>query len=234
MALVLLIVPVKNFILYDFWGSTSWAPLNLARGVGLPQDQFNSFFFVAPQHIKDEFPDLRCKHSYGYQDTALKKGSGDHNFNSCYEIEYAKIVKEKLKNEYSLERHWTNITEFALEYFSSPEGFYNDSRDPRLAKYAYWTSRAQLTVLLPQGRELRLLPFLCLALALVAWFLQRDAFFPAAISIICIHFLTHTLTDGYEARRFVFDIECLFYALFGATMGVFWLRVKRLFSSALP
>ena len=50
--------------------------------------------------------------------------------------------------------------------------------------------------------------------------------FPAImLTVLALHFFAHTLTDGGESRRHVFDIEFTFYLIF-AMLIASWLQKR--------
>lgn len=207
-----LIVPLKNMALYDFFGSSSWAPLNLAYGVGIPRERG---YFPPPELLKEEFPDLKCKYSYHDQDSMIVKSNGMPNFNSCLILEYARSVRQEGLHGYDLVRHLKYYLTNTAIYFSPSDKYRQLTNRTNIESYANFVNLLQLTLPVSAKHEIRVLPFtLLVASILLSW--SRKNLFQAICSFILVsHYLTHTLTDGYESNRFVVDVEFIFFIMLG-------------------
>ena len=226
--LISLLVPIKNKIMYDFFGTSSWASLNIAKGVGIELISLNNDALNKIQ------PPLQCAHNYGIQDTNLTKSNGENNFNSCIIMEYSKLVKDSISNNYNLKVHLKHISFNAFEYLSPPEKYFALKNYFILKDYSNLFNYLFITIDITESvNKLRNLLFntivdinkaeifelrlLLIILIISSIFLvnKNSLNINIFLLIICLHFLTHVLTDGGESRRFVFDLEFLFYILFG-------------------
>lgn len=208
-------IPVKNFLLYDFFGSSSWAPLNMAKGMGI-YDGLGPF--PLPEAIRAKYPDLSCARVYGVQDTEDKRRNGYVNFNSCYLIEYAKIVKPTLVENYNYKTHLKIARDSSFVYFSPPEKYPFVENRARIAPYA--NAYNGLFMVAPvAGKEVRLILIIVLLLSGYFLFKTRDKFIAVSLGIVIVHFFSHVLVDGGESSRFVFDIEFIFWILLAMIIG---------------
>ena len=209
------IVPVKNFVLYDFWGSSSWGPLNLAKGMGI-NDGLGPF--PLPEAIRKKYPDLKCAHMYGIQDREDKRQNGWVNFNSCYLIEYANIVRPTLLKNYQFKKHLKNSFDSMLIYFSPSEKYPFVENRVRIAPYANAFNGLFMSAPI-LGTEIRILLIILIVTSIFHLYRTRDKFIAVALSIVGIHFLSHVLVDGGESSRFVFDIEFIFWIFLAIALG---------------
>jgi hypothetical protein len=209
------IVPAKNFILYDFFGSSSWGPLNVAKGMGI-HDGLGPF--PLPEAIREKYPNLYCDNVYGIQDKEDKRRNGQVNFNSCYLIEYAKIVKRTLWESYNHKTHLKIARDSSFVYFSPPEKYPFVENRVLIASYA--NAYNGLFMVAPvAGKEVRLLLFVLLVLSGYFLFKTRDKFIAVSLGIVIVHFFSHVLVDGGESSRFVFDIEFIFWIFLAIIIG---------------
>lgn len=213
-----LAVPVKNYILYDFFGSSTWVPLNMAKGLA---QKGTLEYFPSPQEIKDAYPELTCTHSYDVRDTALVKQDGMPNFNSCYIIEYGKIVKAKIWEQYSLKKHVLSIVASTARYFSPPDKYFMLQNRPAIEHYADLMQRVNLNLHIEKEFNqktyefnIEVLTLLLVLAAAIATLYSRDPFLYVCYLVFVCHFFSHVLTDGAEGARFVYDIEFLFFLFF--------------------
>ncbi len=215
-----LIVPFKNLFLYNFFGTSSWAPINIAKGFGVPRQEG---YMLSPNKILEIYPTLECADSYHFQDINLIKTNGEANYNSCIILEYAKIIKEEKLSGYDLKLHFKRILSNTVQYFSpSDKYFFLKNRDS-IKSYANIVNYIQLTIPLTSKidsrelfiHEVRIILLILLGLGIFYSFTSRDKFLSICIIIILIHFFTHVFTDGSESKRFVFDIEFIFFILIG-------------------
>ena len=215
-----IIIPVKNLILYDFFGTSSWAPLNISKGLGIPRQDG---YMISPNKILNIYPSLKCENSYHSQDTRLIKGNGEANYNSCIVLEYSKIVKKEKLKGYSLIKHSKRVLSNTVQYFSpSDKYFFLKNRDS-IEPYANFINYLQLSVPITSKRdsrnllvhEIRFTLILILSSALFYSFIFRDKFLLICLILVMIHFFTHALTDGSEGKRFVFDVEFIFFIMIG-------------------
>ena len=208
-------VPVKNLILYDFFGSSSWAPLNVAKGMGI-HDGLGPF--PLPEAIRMKYPNLQCAHVYGIQDKEDKRRNGYVNFNSCYLIEYAKIVKPTLGQNYNYKNHFKIVRDSSFIYFSPPEKYPFVENRVRISAYANAYNGLFMSAPVA-GTEIRLILLILLVLTGYFLFKTRDKFIAVLLGIVIIHFFSHVLVDGGESSRFVFDIEFIFWIFLAMIMG---------------
>jgi hypothetical protein len=207
-----IIVPIKNWVLYDSFGSSSWAPLNIAYGVGIPRE---NGYFISPEKLKEIVPSLECKYSYHFQDRADTKHNGVPNFNSCYVLEFAKIVKSEKLRDYDPIRHLKYFLTNTAIYFSPSDKYRQLSNRLLIEKYSNIVNILQLTIPLTEKHEIRGLLIILLTAAITVSYSRRKLFMAFCVGVIIIHYLSHTLTDGYESQRFIIDIEFIFLIIAG-------------------
>ena len=58
---------------------------------------------------------------------------------------------------------------------------------------------------------------------------KRNAYMTICLTIVIIHFASHVLTDGYESKRFVFDIEFIFFIIGGLLVNEFRKSINKLY-----
>jgi hypothetical protein len=213
-----MIIPVKNFNLYGFFGPSSWAPMNVHSGLGMPTKYQ---YFMYPKEISKTYPELKCRNSYHLQDSLLEKSDGSANFNSCLILELAKLIKEEGYQNYNFFFHLRNIIINTQEYFSPPDQYFLLTNKNAISSYSNFINSFLLTTnisFLEQGRvrlfDVRALIVIGLALAVFFAFKRNDKCMKLCLLIIFIHFLTHVLTSGRESKRFVIDVEFMFLILF--------------------
>jgi hypothetical protein len=198
----------KNLILYDFWGSSSFAPLNMMKGFDVP---VQPNYFPTPEQIKQVHPDLQCERSYRSIDRAMFKQDGGPNYNSCYWLAFAQAHKGTAWSEYAFKPHARRVVSHIARYFSLPDKYQFVSNRTSIAQYA----DAFNTIFLPwpmrEGYTIRMSIFFLLLL--MPWLLYRypDKRLISLCAVVVIHMTSHVLTDGDESDRFVFDIEFCFY-----------------------
>lgn len=207
--ILIAVVPVKNYFLYGFFGSSSWAPLNLAKGFGIG-DEIGPF--PTSEKIRLVKPELSCKKSYGIQDNTDIKANGNINFNSCYLIEYAKVRSKDVIKQYNFEMHLSNIKKYIWIYFSPPDKYIFLQNRIHISSYANMMNGFMMSASI-DGHEIRLLILLILFAAIYFSFVKKDKFLLLLLIVFFTHFFSHVLLDGEESNRFVFDIEFLFYIL---------------------
>ena len=234
--LLSLAIPIKNFIFYGFFGSSSWSSLNLAKGVGILNQHG---YFINAKKIKELYPYLECKNSYHSQDTADSKTSGSANFNSCLVLEYSNIIKSKKLAGYSALTHVNLILRNTLVYFSPSDKYTFLSNRTQIASYANFVNYLQLTLPLTEFLksfgfsthqevfEIRLLLVGLIIIGTVFAITKRNACMVICLTIIIIHYASHVLTDGYESKRFVFDIEFIFFIIGGLLVNEFRKSVNK-------
>jgi hypothetical protein len=128
-------------------------------------------------------------------------------------------VKSQIWAGYHVKPHVMAVGKNARRYFSSPDYYAFLTNRPAIALYADLSHMAYGTVNLPGGGDLRLMALALLAAGLLMAAITREKFLCVCLVIIVSHFLTHVLTDGQESKRFVFDIEFLFYVLLVMTIA---------------
>lgn len=205
----------KNLTLYDFWGSTSFAPVNAAKAVGVA---VAPNYFPSPEQIILARPDLSCDRSYHSIDQAVAKQDGSPNYNSCYFLAFAQAQQGTAWNNYEFDKHLRRIVSHFARYLSLPD------------KYQYLTNRNSIepyadifnSIFLPwpirEGYTIRVGVVLLMLVMLYLLYRDRDKRMVALYAICLVHMLSHVLTDGDESDRFVFDIEFCFY-IFAAYAG---------------
>ena len=224
-------IPIKNLILYDFFGTSSWSSLNLAQGFGVPNQHH---YFINAAEINELYPHVECKNSYHIQDTASFKSSGEPNYNSCLVLEHSNIIKSKKLAGYSVLTHAKNFIVNTMEYFSPSDKYMFLSNRTQITSYANFVNYLQLTLPFTElvksfsfGSsterifEIRLLLMFLIISGTFFAVTKRNAFMTICLIIVIIHYATHTLTDGNESKRFVFDIEFIFFIIAGFLLNEF-------------
>jgi len=217
-------VYTKNLILYDFWGSTSFASLNILKGVDIP---VQPNYFPTPEQIKNDRPDLACEHGYGIIDQMLFKQGGGPNYNSCYWLAFAQSQQGLLWEQYKLLPHVRRIVAHVAKYFSLPDKYQYVSNRVSIAEYADRFNTIFLPWSIREGYTLRMSLFLLLLF--MPWLLYRhpDKRLLGLYAVVAIHFTSHVLTDGDESDRFVFDVEFYFYIFTAYTFAMLTHKKKR-------
>ena len=217
-------VYTKNLILYDFWGSTSFASLNILKGVDIP---VQPNYFPTPEQIKNDRPDLACEHGYGIIDQMLFKQGGGPNYNSCYWLAFAQSQQSLLWEQYKLLPHVRRIVAHVAKYFSLPDKYQYVSNRVNIAEYADRFNIIFLPWSIREGYTLRMSLFLLLLL--MPWFLYRhpDKRLLSLYAVVAIHLTSHVLTDGDESDRFVFDVEFCFYIFTAYAFAMLTHKKKR-------
>ncbi|MFM8313511.1 MAG: hypothetical protein ACKOA8_04435 [Deltaproteobacteria bacterium] len=212
------IIPIKNYALYGFFGASSWAPLNLLGGLGItyqpPREVPGAVnhFFNSPQVIKSIYPSMFCSRAHHSQDSTLFKSSGQPNYNSCIFLEFANLIKKEGIHGYNPVIHAEKIIFNTFEYFSPSDKYPVLRNREKISNYAGFFSKLQLTISLEKrNQEIRLLMVILLFVGIAGAVLKRNRFLLVSATIVLTHYLTHTLTDGFEGKRFVFDIEFIFF-----------------------
>ena len=217
--MLIFIVPVKNYWLYDFFGSSSYAPLNIAKGTGTTG--LALLYFPSPKEIKESQLSLKCKHSYHFQDSSLFKLNGNPNYNSCYMIAYANYAKPIIAKNYNISKHFHQILWYVVQYFTPPDKYDDLMRGNRsqIENYSDLTNAFYLSYSIDRyNQEVRLILLISLIAGLYWAIRKKDRFMMILLTVFITHFLTHVLTDGMEGRRFVFDIEFLFWIIGSITL----------------
>jgi hypothetical protein len=212
----------KNLILYDFWGSSSFAPLNMMKGFDVP---VQPNYFPTPEQIKQAHPDLLCEHSYRFIDRAIFKHDGGPNYNSCYWLAFAKAHKSTAWSEYAFKPHAWRVVSHLAKYFSLPDKYQFISNRTNITQYADTFNTIFLPWPMREGYTVRMSIFLLLLL--MPWLLYRypDKRLISLYAVVAIHMASHVLTDGDESDRFVFDIEFCLY-IFAAYAGAMLMLKK--------
>ena len=212
----------KNFILYDFWGSSSFAPLNMMKGFDVP---VQPNYFPTPEQIKQVHPHLQCERSYRLIDRAIFKHDGGPNYNSCYWLAFAQAHKSTAWSEYAFKPHVRRVVSHLAKYFSLPDKYQFVSNRANIAQYADTFNTIFLPLPMREGYTIRMSLFFLLLL--MPWLLYRypDKRLISLCAVVAIHMASHVLTDGDESDRFVFDIEFCFY-IFAAYAGAMLMLKK--------
>lgn len=215
---VLLSLPIKNYVMYGFFGSSSWTPLNLVMTFSIKTPLG---VFATPEAIRKEYPNLKCKKSYGLLDIEDKKANGEPNYNSCYYVAY---VNEQMPNviwkNIELMTYLGNVKHNIGSYFDTPDGYYFLMNRENIGSYIFIYNTGLLT--LPFKFHQTRVAMILLVFYLIYRVKKDRAQFPAILlTVLALHFFAHVLTDGGESRRHVFDIEFVFYLIFSIFIGSF-------------
>lgn len=219
-----LAVPIKNYFLYDFFGSSSWGPINVAFGVGIQRD---GGYWLSPEELKIKYPGIKCKKSYHAQDKNLTKINGFPNFNSCLYIEYAKIISNEKMSGYKFLTHAKYFVSNSIRYFSPSDKYrvLSQSRE-KIRSYSDFVNYMQMTIPLIKDYEISLLKIILLVMSSIISVLKKDKFLAISFVVISSHWITHAATDGYESARFVYDIEFIFFLILGSLINYLLSRNK--------
>ena len=211
---------IKNLALYNFYGNSSWSPINIAYGVGIPRDEW---YWMSPEEIKKIYPNLKCENSYHFQDTSLLKSSGHANYNHCLMIEHGKIIASESFKQYEPLIHAKYFLSNSAYYFAPSDMYRELTSRKNIKTYADFINSLQLTVNISEKHQIRVLLILLLLVAAFILFKRKDIFLSVCMITIVSHYFSHAVTDGYESQRFVFDIEFIFFIIFAI---VFWSGMK--------
>jgi hypothetical protein len=213
--LIMLALPMKNYLLYGFFSSSSWTPLNaiMALGIKTPLGPF-----ATPTEIKKAYPELECKRSYGLLDTEDKKTNGEPNYNSCYFIAYLNQQMPNVASEFSVFKYLRNIKRNMGAYFDTPDGYFFLTNRDKIDSYAFAYNFSFLTAYF-KFHQIRI-GCILLVLYLIYRVKKQKEYLPAILlTILTLHFFAHTLTDGQESRRHVFDVEFIFYLIYSILLS---------------
>lgn len=209
-------VYTKNFLMYNFWGASSFSPINLAKGFGVPVE-LN--YFPTPEQINRERPDIVCEYGYKPIDKVILKMDGNPNYNSCYFLSFAQTQRQTAWVNYDFKQHLWRVISHIGKYFSLPDKYEYLSNRTQIHAYAH----AFNTVFLPwsarDGYDIRLTILLIIAAMPYCLWLRSDKRMIGLYALCIVHLATHVLTDGDESNRFVFDIEFCFY-IFAAFLWI--------------
>jgi hypothetical protein len=205
--IIILAVPVKNWFMYGFFGTSSWYPTNIGMA-------FDAKMALGPWptlvEIKNAFPNLICDRSYGLVDTLLTKANGEPNYNSCLYFAYAKAQIPSIIDSFNLVTYLAHIKHHMGSYFDSPDGYYFLFNRESIKNYTLIFNLAFLTLFF-KWHQVRTACILIIFYMVYAAKKYKDRFLMVVLAIFFMHFFTHVLTDGGESRRHVFDIEFIFY-----------------------
>ena len=227
---VLLSLPIKNYVMYGFFGSSSWTPLNLVMTFSIKTPLG---LFATPEVIRKEYPNLQCKRSYGLLDTEDKKANGEPNYNSCYYVAYinAQMPNVIWKN-FNLGTYLGNVKHNIASYFDTPDGYYFLMNRDKIEPYITAFNIGLLT--LPFKFHQTRVAMILLVFYLIYRVRKDRMQFPVILlTVLALHFFAHVLTDGGESRRHVFDVEFVFYIIFSMLFGAF-LQKRRLKKDSRP
>ena len=222
-------VYTKNYLMYGFWGSSSFAPINMAKGFGVPVE-LN--YFPTPEQINRELPDIRCEHSYKSIDEVVIKQDGNPNYNSCYFLAFAQKQRQIAWTNYEFKLHMRRVMAHLGKYFSLPDKYEYLSNRTKIQSYANTFNTIFLPLPLRDGYDIRLSILLIIVAMAYSLWLCRDKLMIGLFAICMIHMVTHVITDGDESDRFVFDVEFYFY-IFAAFLGLKLFHKKISFPAAL-
>jgi hypothetical protein len=220
---VLLSLPLKNYLMYGFFGSSSWTPLNLIMSLGVKTPLGP---FPTPEKIRQAYPELECKKSYGLLDTEDKKANGEPNYNSCYYIAYINHVMPSITEAFRLPAYLRNVKGNIGAYFNTPDGYFFLKNREQIELYATAYNLSFITLFF-KFHQIRVA---CILLVLyLAYRVKKDRqLFPSILlTVFSLHFFAHVLTDGGESRRHVFDIEFIFFITFSMFIASFLEKRRR-------
>lgn len=212
-----LIVPIKNKSMYGFFGASSWGSLNIANGLDISG---RLGIFPWPSVIREQMPALKCASSYGFQDESDFKRNGHPNYNSCLMIEYGAVMQKEVLARYTIKQHARQVVIHFLRYIALPDKYMFLQPRDQIKKYAdrydlmwlpiSWDGRGAFP-----GRDERFAGLLVVGFAACAFWRRRNPLLGALLAMLLLHAAAHTLTDGKEAQRFVYDLEFLLYLFYG-------------------
>jgi hypothetical protein len=206
---VLILLPLKNYFLYDFFSSSSWTPVNLIMTLGIKTPLGP---FPTPKEIRSNFPDLSCKKSYGLLDTEDFKVNGEPNYNSCFYIAYINKYGSDPFTNFNLLPYLKNVKGHMGQYFNTPDGYYFLKNREQIKNYISIYNFSFFTIYF-KFHQIRILCILLIIYLFIRAY-QDKQYIPVILTIIfCLHFFAHVLTDGGESRRHVFDVEFIFYLI---------------------
>lgn len=219
--LILLSLPIKNFVMYGFFGSSSWTPLNfiMTFSVKTPLGPF-----ATPEKIREAYPNLKCKRSYGLLDTEDKKANGEPNYNSCFYVAYLNEIAPDILKSFNLMTYLRNIKHNAGSYFDTPDGYYFLMNRDKIETYTFAYNLSFLTLFF-KYHQIRVACILLIFYLIYRVKKDKEQFPAIMLTVLALHFFAHTLTDGGESRRHVFDIEFTFYLIF-AMLVAKWLQKR--------
>ena len=204
---ILLSLPIKNYLMYGFFGSSSWSLSNLiiTFRINTPLG-----VFATPEAIRAKYPNLQCKKSYGLLDTEDKKTNGEPNYNSCYYVAYINAQMPNVKDNIDVGAYLANIKHSIGSYFDTPDGYYFLMNRGKIEPYITAYNFGLLT--LPFKFHQTRVAIILLVFYLIYRVKKDKVQFPSILlAVLTLHFFAHVLTDGGESRRHVFDIEFIFY-----------------------
>ena len=206
---VMLSLPIKNYLLYGFFGTTSGYTINLVMAFNIKTPLGP---FPHGDLIRSTYPDLKCKYSYVPADTLPGKANGEPNMNSCYYFEYGKAQMQRVIEGYSINTHLRNIGRNIAAYFDTSEGYHFLFNRDQISTYTFAVNILFLTLFF-KFHQTRLLCvglffFLCTKV-----YRERQYFPSILLFIFVLHFFAHVLTDGAESRRHVVEVEFIFYII---------------------
>jgi hypothetical protein len=205
--IVILAVPIKNWLMYGFFGTSSWYPTNIGMA-------FDAKMALGPwpsvADIKKTFPELVCTQSFGLVDTLLTKSNGEPNYNSCLYFAYAKSQIPNIIDSFNLVTYLMNVKGHMGSYFDTPDGYYFLSNRDAIKNYTFVFNIVHLTLFF-KWHQIRVACILIIFYLVYIAKKNKDRFLSVILAIFFMHFFTHVLTDGGESRRHVFDIEFIFY-----------------------
>jgi hypothetical protein len=207
---ILFSLPIKNYLMYGFFGSSSWTPVNLIMTLGVKTPLGP---FPTPEKIKQAYPDLQCNKSYGLLDTEDKKANGEPNYNSCYYIAYINHVMPRISDAFHLPTYLRNVKGNVGSYFDTPDGYFFLKNRENIEAYTFAYNLSFLTLFF-KFHQTRVACILLIFYLIYRVKKDRELFPAILLTVFSLHFFAHVLTDGGESRRHVFDIEFIFYIIF--------------------
>lgn len=208
--IILSALPLKNLFMYDFFASSSWTPVNLIMTFGIKAPLGP---FPTPGWIRENFPELTCKKSYGILDTENNKANGMPNYNSCFYIAYIDKYGHISLDSLNFFIYFKNVARNVIQYFNTPDGYYFLKNRDQIKTYSFVYNLTFLT-LYYKFQQIRLLCIFLVFFLCYQVYRDRRYFSSCLLIIFSLHFFAHILTDGGESRRHVFDVEFFFFIIF--------------------
>jgi hypothetical protein len=201
----------KNLVMYDFWGASSWGPVNMVKGFGI---EILPNAFPAPAQIQASMPQYQCSKFYDLIDLSVAKSDGAPNYNSCYYMSFAKAQGKKIFTEYNFKNHLLRMVSHTGQYFSLPDRYEYLTNRQDIENYANIYDSLFLIVTPKAKYEVRVLLFALITVAVFFSFKRKkNRLMQVILILLFMHLFSHVVTDGDEGKRFIFDIEFFFYII---------------------
>jgi hypothetical protein len=117
-----------------------------------------------------------------------------------------------------------NIKHNAGSYFDTPDGYYFLMNRDKIETYTFAYNLSFLTLFF-KYHQIRVACILLIFYLIYRVKKDKEQFPAIMLTVLALHFFAHTLTDGGESRRHVFDIEFTFYLVF-AMLIANWIQKR--------